>query len=207
MGDEAPADERSPAGERAPAGDDAIRALVAANPGQATFEEYKLVHDAVLARAPCAMLVFGVGRDSRLWLATNQGGRCVFLEDVPEWADRARRSVPGIVVHDVDYGLARRFMWPVLRHLERSLFLGGLPTEVRETAWDVILVDGPRGTRWYRSGRMKSVYTASVLGARSGADVFVHDCHRRVERESADRFLGEGRLVGESGSMRHYRLG
>lgn len=197
----------APVDEGAPVGDDAIRALVDANPGQATFAEYKLVRDVVLERAPCAMLVFGVGRDSRLWLDANVGGRCVFLEDVPEWAELARTANPGIVVHEVDYGLARRFMWPILRHVERSLLLGGLPAEVGETAWDVILVDAPRGTRWYRAGRMKSVYTASVLGARSGADVFVHDCHRRVERESADRFLGVERLAGEAGSMRHYRLG
>jgi glucuronoxylan 4-O-methyltransferase len=197
----------APPGDGEPAGDDAIRALIAANPGQATFDEYKLVRDVVLERAPCAMLVFGVGRDSALWLDANVGGRCVFLEDVGEWADRARGAVPGIVVHDVHYGLARRFMWPLLRRFERSLLMDGLPADVRETAWDVILVDAPRGTRWYRPGRMKSVYTASVLGARSGADVFVHDCHRRVERESADLFLGASRLVAEARSMRHYRLG
>jgi len=186
--------------------DDAIRSLVERNPGQGTFVEYKLLHDVVVERAPCAMLVFGVGLDSALWLAGNAGGRTAFVEDVAEWAEFARRAVAGIEVHDIDYGLARRFMWPLLRHYERALFLSDLPPAVLETAWDLILVDAPRGTRWYRPGRMKSVYTASVLGEASGADVFVHDCHRTVERESSDQFLRRERLVTQVGSMRHYRL-
>jgi len=205
---------KSRAGDPAPisregdsVGDAAIRALVESNPGQATFAEYKLVHDIVLERAPSNVLVFGVGRDSRLWLEANLGGRTVFLEDVAEWAQRAREASPGIVVHDIGYGLARRIMWPILRRFHRSLLLTTLPADVLGTDWHVILVDAPRGTRWYRPGRMKSVYTASVLGARSRADVFVHDCHRRVERESADRFLRPDRLVTQAGSMRHYRLG
>ncbi len=191
--------------------DEAIRELVRENPGQATYEEYKLVHDVVLRRAPCAMLVFGVGRDSSLWLDANRGGRTVFLEDVAEWAAFAREAVPGIEVHDVTYGTLRVF-WPILKHFEERLWMDALPGDVADTAWDVILVDAPRGTRWYRAGRMKSIYTASVLareratGGEGGADVFVHDCHRRVEREASDRFLGAERLAAEAGSMRHYRL-
>jgi glucuronoxylan 4-O-methyltransferase len=184
--------------------DDEIRTLVESNPGQATFEEYRLMHARLVERAPCNLLVFGVGRDSRLWLRANAAGTSVFLEDVPEWAAFARGAVDGIVVHDISYGMARRFMWPILRHVPKSLFLGALPTNVLETPWDVILVDAPRGTRWYRAGRMKSVYTASVLAARTGGDVFVHDCHRAVERESSDQFLGPNRLVAQADSMRHY---
>lgn len=185
--------------------DDAIRALVRENPGQATYEEYTLVHDVVVARAPCDLLVFGVGRDSTLWLDANRGGRTAFLEDVAEWADYARREIPGIRVHDVRYRTLRIF-WHVLKHLPERLMMRGLPREVTEREWDVVLVDAPRGTRWYRPGRMKSIYTASVLADPSGGDVFVHDCHRRVEREASDRFLGSGRLVAQAGSMRHYRL-
>lgn len=185
--------------------DDAIQALVRENPGQATYEEYTLVHDVVVARAPCDLLVFGVGRDSTLWLDANRGGRTAFLEDVAEWADYARREIPGIRVHDVRYRTLRIF-WHVLKHLPERLMMRGLPREVTEREWDVVLVDAPRGTRWYRPGRMKSIYTASVLADPSGGDVFVHDCHRRVEREASDRFLGSGRLVAQAGSMRHYRL-
>lgn len=184
----------------------AIRSLVESNPGQATVEEYLLVYRVLAARAPCRLLVFGVGRDSQLWLDTNRGGTTVFLEDVREWAAFARKATPGIVVHDVSYGWTRRFMWRWLRGSPERLMMHDLPADVASTPWDVILVDAPRGTRWSAPGRMKSVYTASVLGEKAGADVFVHDCHRRVERESADQFLTPARFVAQAGSMRHYRL-
>jgi len=182
----------------------AIQALVDANPGQATFEEYKLFSDVLVDRAPCNLLVFGVGRDSGLWLDANAEGTTTYLEDVKEWADSARREVPGIQVCDVRYH-GRQFMWPVLRRLSHLLRLR-LPSDVEDTPWDVILVDAPRGTRWYRRGRMMSVYTAALLGRRTSADVFVHDCHRRVERESSDQFLGPEHLVAQVATMRHYRF-
>jgi len=185
----------------------AIRELVASNPGQATVEEYTLVHQVLAQRVPCRMLVFGVGRDTPLWLDINAGGTTVFLEDVRKWAAFAREASPGSTVYDVHYGLTRRFMWPLLRGGSRSaLLMRDLPTQVTDTAWDVILVDAPRGTSWKSRGRMKSIYTASVLGAQSGAEVFVHDCHRAVEAECADLFLGRERLVAQAGTMRHYRL-
>lgn len=184
----------------------AIRTLVASNPGQATVEEYLLVYNRLAERAPCRMLVYGVGRDSNLWLDANKGGTTVFLEDVRQWAAFARDVTPGIVVHDVSYGMVRRFMWPLLRRMPEQLLMRDLPADVLNTPWDIILVDAPRGTRWSAPGRMKSVYTAAILGEKSGADVFVHDCHRAVERESADQFLRTDRFVAQAGSMRHYRL-
>ena len=186
--------------------DDTIQALVDANPGQATFDEYKLVHEVVSGRAPCNLLVYGTGRDSSLWLETNAGGRTVFLEDMAEWAEFAREKVPGITVYDVTYRTLRVF-WGFLKHFPRLLMMKDLPADVEETDWDVILVDAPRGTIWHRPGRMKSIYTASVLARRKGAtDVLVHDCHRKVEQEASDLFLGPDRLVTQIGSMRHYRL-
>ena len=52
-----------------------IRSLVESNPGQASEAEYTLVHDVIAQHAPCNVLVFGVGRDSSLWIDTNEGGR------------------------------------------------------------------------------------------------------------------------------------
>lgn len=185
----------------------AIAELVAKNPGQATVEEYSLVYRTLAQKVPCRLLVFGVGRDTPLWLDVNRGGITVFLEDVKKWADFAREASPGSTVYCVKYGLTRRFMWPLLKRLPADrLQLRGLPEEVRNTDWDVILVDAPRGTNWKSPGRMKSVYTAAVLAAKSCADVFVHDCHRKVERECADLFLCPSRFVAQAGSMRHYRF-
>jgi glucuronoxylan 4-O-methyltransferase len=184
--------------------DERIRALVAENPGQATFEEYKLVVDVVVERAPCRMLVFGVGRDSTLWIDANRAGTTVFLEDNRAWAAHARDHVSGIEVHDVRYRTIRA-LWPVYRRWPGLLQPESFPSDVRAAPWDIVLVDGPRGTRWYRPGRMKSVLAARQFAA-PGAEVFIHDCNRTVERESGDVFLGADRLVSQAGSMRHYRL-
>lgn len=182
---------------------DRIRELVSANPGQASVAEYTAVYDLVASQAPCNLLVFGVGRDSSLWLDANAGGRTAFLEDVGRWASYAREHVPGIEVHDVRYW-TRRFMWSFLRFAPSLLRMRSLPRTIAETDWDVILVDAPRGTRWYRKGRMMSIYTASVFARRSRGHVFVHDCDRRTEAECSDAFLGSTRLVREVESMRHY---
>lgn len=180
-----------------------IRALVEANPGQASLDEYALVHGVVAGQAPCNLLVFGVGRDSSLWIDTNDGGRTTFIEDVGRWADYAREHVDGIEVVDVRYWTLRA-MWSFLRFVPSMLFMRTLPAHVLETRWDVILVDAPRGTRWYRRGRMMSIYTASVLAKRARGHVFVHDCHRRTEAECSDAFLGPDHLVRQVDTMRHY---
>ena len=185
----------------------AIRELVARNPGQATVEEYQIVHETVVSRRPCNLLVFGAGRDSSLWIAANAGGPTVFLEDAPAWAESVRKDIPGITIHTVRYPTLRVF-WPLLRHAPSLLRMRDLPPAVSNGRWDVILVDAPRGTRWYRSGRMMSIYTASRL-AREGqkCDVFVHDTHRTVERECCDEFFGPKLFVAQAGTMRHYRVG
>jgi hypothetical protein len=185
--------------------DDAIQALVDRNPGQGTFGEYKLVYDTLVARAPCNMLVFGVGRDSLLWMTTNAPGKTVFLESKERWVRMARELSPGIVVHRVRYPTLRGLA-PVLRFMPWFLRMR-LPSEVWKTAWDVILVDAPTGTRWYKPGRAMSVYTASLLAGRATTcDVFVHDTHRETERNAADWFLSANRLIEQVGTMRHYRL-
>lgn len=193
-----------------------LRALVAGNPGQATLEEYALVHAVVRSRAPCNLLVFGVGRDSGHWRTVNGDGRTVFLEDDPKWIAEARANdrgaAPGTApdVHRVRYW-TRVGLWPLIRRTPRALesrvFEPHLPDTVAGARWDVIFVDGPRGTRWHRPGRMQSIWMAGRLARASGADVCVHDCHRTVERACCDRFLGDARLVEQVGTMRHYSFG
>ncbi len=185
--------------------DAAIRALVESNPGQASFEEYQLVHELISAKAPCNVLVFGVGRDTALWLGANAGGHTVFLENVSKWAAYARAHMPGIVVHDVRYRTLRA-LWQLHRRTGRLLYMRDLPPDIQSTQWDVVLVDSPKGNHWYRPGRMKSIYTASVLGRRGGVDVLVHDCDRPVERQASDQFLSAYELVSELRRMRHYRF-
>ena len=186
--------------------DEDIRELVAANPRQGTFEEYKALKDRIVERAPCDLLVFGVGKDSRLWLRANEGGRTEFVEHEPDWIARTREELPGIRIHQVTYG-TRRTRWRRLLGMRDRLFLEDLPNSVLSADWDIIFVDSPQGASRRRPGRMKSIYTASVLAKRStDVDVFVHDCDRKVERRYSDEFLGPERLVRQTRTLRHFHL-
>lgn len=182
--------------------DAALRELVRANPGQATFEEYALARDTICALAPCAILIFGVGRDTAMWLAANSGGETRFLEDDERWIAEARRHHPEATIERVRYPTVRALAalsmrFPSLRRIT------GLPPDVHEGAWDVVLVDGPRGTRWHTPGRVASIAAAARF-VRPGGFVLVHDCHRLVEGRAADHFLGREHRVTQVGSMRKY---
>lgn len=156
--------------------------------------------------APGNVLVFGVGRDSRLWIDANAGGNTVFVEHESGWIAHAREAVPGIVVHQVRYG-TRRSQWRRLLRRHDRLFMEDLPNSVLSTDWDVIFVDSPQGGSRRGPGRMKSIYTSAVLARRStDVDVLVHDCHRVVEGTYSDRFLGPERLVRQVGSLRRFHL-
>jgi len=186
--------------------DDDLRELVRSNPGQMHLEEYQHTRNAIRAQAPCNLLIFGVGKDSRIWLEANRGGRTDFVEHEPEWIRTTRELLPGVVVHPVRYGTRRRQWRRLLRRQDR-LFMEDLPNDVLSLEWDVILVDSPQGGRRSTPGRMKSIYTAAVLGRRStDVDILVHDCERTVERVYSDRFLGPERMISETDRLRHYRL-
>jgi hypothetical protein len=186
-----------------------LRELVESNPGQATLEEYRLLRDRIVANAPGNVLIFGVGRDSHLWIDANRRGRTVFLEDVPEWIEVARSHVPGIEVIRVSYS-TRRFLWKWhVKRPEGRLTMKGLPDWIRRVGWRLVLVDAPQGQSWKRPGRMQSSWEASRLASGHGdpVDVLVHDCHREVEATCADRFLGDEAMVEQVGSLRWYRVG
>ena len=184
-----------------------LEELVRRNPGQGTLDEYQRVVDVVRSRAPGNVLVFGVGRDSALWIRANEGGETVFLENEAEWIRAAREKNPGARIHQVEYD-TRRFLWRWYLHREKRLFMDGLPDPVLNADWDVIFVDAPQGQSWKRPGRMKSIYTASRLARSSEGpvDVLVHDCDRTVERVYSDTYLGDSNLIGRVDRLRHYRV-
>lgn len=185
---------------------DDLREFVRSNPGQGSFEEYRHLRETILRRAPCNLLVFGVGKDSRLWIDANAGGRTGFVEHEPEWIAKTREVLPGVVVHQVSYD-TRRPQWRRLLRRQDRLFMEDLPDEVIATNWDVIFVDSPQGGSRRRPGRMKSIYTASVLARRStDVDVLVHDCDRPLEQAYSDRFLGPERMVKQIRTLRHFHL-
>jgi glucuronoxylan 4-O-methyltransferase len=186
--------------------DDDLRELVSSNPGQGSVDEYRALRETIRSRAPCNLLVFGVGKDSRFWLEANAGGRTVFVEHEPAWIARTREVLPGIVIHQVGYG-TRRTQWKRLLDRQDRLFMEDLPNSVLACDWDVIFVDSPQGGSRKRPGRMMSIYTAGVLARRStDVDVLVHDCDRDVERAYSDRFLGPECLVRQIDTLRHFHL-
>lgn len=183
-----------------------LRELVEANPGQGSFEEYRHLRNTIRGVAPCNLLVFGVGRDSGYWIEANAGGRTVFVEHEPAWIRATREHLPGVDVVQVAYD-TRRTQWKALMERRDRLFMEDLPNRILSTNWDVIFVDSPQGGSRKRPGRMKSIYTASVLARRStDVHVLVHDCHRKVEAAYARRYLGPERLVEQVDGLRHYLL-
>lgn len=186
------------------ASDRAIRALVERNPDQCTIAEYTHIRDTIRERAPGRVLVFGVGRDTPLWMDANRGGTTVFLENLPRWVEHTRREVPDAEVLHVEYD-TRRFQWRwLLKRPERLMM--DLPADVLDTPWDVVFVDAPKGKSWRSPGRMKSIYTASVLAKPGEGHVLVHDCNRKVERTYCDVHLADAELVAAVDDLRHYRM-
>ena len=184
----------------------ALREFVEENQGQGSYEEYRYIHDLIAARCPCSLLVFGVGKDSILWIEANSGGRTAFIEHEPEWIAETYRRLPGAEIHQVVYG-TRRPQWKRLLERRDLLFMEDLNNDVLATAWDIIFVDSPQGGHKGRPGRMKSIYTASVLARRSPqVDVLLHDCDREVERAYGDRYFGPHLLVRQIRTLRHYHV-
>lgn len=157
-------------------------------------------------RPPLNFLVFGMGNDSVFWSSLNRDGRTAFIEDQKTWFDQIQRANPLLEAYLVEYGTkleeARRLIdCPETLAME-------LPPGIRNTAWDVILVDGPAGYENGTPGRMKSIYEASRL-IKKGGSIFVHDQEREVEREYCDRYFSGGNAVAETSGralLRHYKF-
>lgn len=184
---------------------DRIVQLVKTNPGQLSVAEYTSVAQEIFNRAPCNVLVFGVGNDSSLWIDANNGGNTVFLENHPSWIDRVKTSLPQINAELVQY-TTERWQWKeLLNKGEPDLLLLDLPDSITETKWDIIFVDGPEGWSDEKPGRMQSIFTTALI-ANTAPDthVFVHDCDRVVEATYSSLFLGDDHLKAVIDRMRHY---
>ena len=64
-----------------------------------------------------------------------------------------------------------------------------LPDIVRNTKWDIILVDAPAGWGDKHPCRMKSIYEAYNLPKSQNVDIFVHDSERKIETQYCNYFL------------------
>uniref|UniRef100_A0A0D9WTF5 Uncharacterized protein n=1 Tax=Leersia perrieri TaxID=77586 RepID=A0A0D9WTF5_9ORYZ len=179
-------------------------------------------------RAPCNLLVFGLGGETPLWRALNHGGRTVFLDENQYYVSHLEGRHPGLEAYDVVYtttvrefpGLldaARAAAAAECRPVQNLLYsdcrlaINDLPNHLYDVPWDVILVDGPRGYTAASPGRMAAIFTAGVM-ARTRAeeaaetDVLVHDYEREVERACSREFLCEENRVAETStrSLAHF---
>ncbi|KAE8778744.1 Protein IRX15-LIKE [Hordeum vulgare] len=178
-------------------------------------------------RAPCNLLVFGLGAETPLWRALNHGGRTVFLDENPFYVAHMEGAHGGLEAYDVAYATAVRELPDLLdaarasrraecRPVQNLLFsdcrlaIGDLPNQLYEVAWDVILVDGPHGYAEGSPGRMAAIYSSAVMARTKGTvtDVLVHDYEREVESVCAREFLcDENRVEGTTTpSLGHYIL-
>ena len=169
---------------------------------QLTPEEMLLISKSVQQHRKANLLVFGTGLDSEYWYRLNHKGYTLFLEDDLSWVRRAKSVVPYLSIEHMQYDTVRTD-WNLLIGKDEDLAVG-LPSRAMDHAWNVILVDGPRGYEDSDPGRMKSIYQAASL-AKTGTDVFVHDCDREIERKYCDFYLKDFELMGTIGRLRHYK--
>ncbi|KAL6873715.1 hypothetical protein ACP4OV_013797 [Aristida adscensionis] len=179
-------------------------------------------------RAPCNLLVFGLGGETPLWRALNHGGRTVFLDENQYYVSHLEGRLPGLEAYDVAYTTTVREFPDLLdaaraaraaecRPVQNLLFsdcrlaINDLPNQLYDVPWHVILVDGPRGYTASSPGRMSAIFTAGVLArtrAEEGAatDVLVHDYEREVERACSREFLCEENRAAETStrSLAHF---
>lgn len=190
---------------------------------QQTHAEISVSLRVLQRRAPCNFLVFGLGHDSPMWAALNAGGRTLFLEEDAAWIASVQAKHPHLHSHHVAYdtvltdadALLELRAHPACTDLAAAaaggcrLAMKGLPDEVREVEWDLVMVDAPTGWTPQSPGRMSAIYTAGMAARarRPGTgptDVFVHDVDRPVEDTFSRAFLCEGYLADQVGRIRHF---
>ncbi|KAL3621137.1 hypothetical protein CASFOL_036049 [Castilleja foliolosa] len=188
---------------------------------------------AVLRRcsAPCNLLVFGLSHELLLWNALNHngGGRTVFVDESAYLITKVEERHPSIEAYDVQFTTKVSELYDLIEYYKREinsdcrpvqnllfsdckLAVNDLPNHIYDVAWDVILVDGPRGYFAAAPGRIMAIYTAGVLarskkGGSGETHVFVHEFEREVERVCSDEFLCRQNLVDQKDSLGHFVIG
>ncbi|XP_052136015.1 glucuronoxylan 4-O-methyltransferase 2-like [Oryza glaberrima] len=196
-------------------------------------EEVAATARAVSRRAPCNLLVFGLGHGAALWAALNHGGRTVFLEEDDALVSGASPASLAIEAYRVAYlasaadadellalrdsehctGAAATQLSP--GHFDRSpckLAVRGLPAAFYEAEWDVIVVDAHAPPPPTTTAMMGAIYTAAVAArarrpaAETETDVVVHDVDKPVQDRFSTAFLCGGYLKEEVGNLRRFAI-
>ena len=160
--------------------------------------ELRLIVKAITSRPGCSLLIFGCGNDSVLWEKVNRNGTTAFLEDDPEWLELARSRLTTAEAHLVRYG-TQQSDWILLMNSPPKLELD-LPAAISSRRWDVVLVDGPRGTEatspagWHvstphpSSWRLGAAFLSTIATGRSSVVRRAQGNHR-LFRRAVDRSL------------------
>ncbi|KAJ0094794.1 hypothetical protein Patl1_16947 [Pistacia atlantica] len=194
---------------------------------QQSFAEITVSFNVLKEKAPCNFLVFGLGYDSMMWNSLNPRGNTLFLEEDPKWVQQVLKDAPSLKAYAVQYrtqlskadhllktyksepncGASKAF---VRGNFECKLALTGLPDEVYDTEWDMIMIDAPRGYFPEAPGRMGAIFSAAVMAKqRKGSGVthvFLHDVNRRVEKVFAEEFLCRKYLKHSVGRLWHFEI-
>ncbi|KAK9052692.1 hypothetical protein SSX86_029322 [Deinandra increscens subsp. villosa] len=194
---------------------------------QQSFSEISISFNVLKSISPCNFLVFGLGHDSLMWAAFNPGGETLFLEEDPKWIQTVLKDAPGLRAVHVAYrtqlqqsdelmktyklepecGPAKAY---VRGNTRCRLALTGLPDEVYDKEWDMIMIDAPRGYFAEAPGRMGAIYSAAVMARnRKGSGVthvFLHDVDRKVEKAYAEEFLCRKNLKDGTGRLWHFEI-
>ncbi|KAL6498426.1 hypothetical protein OROHE_026694 [Orobanche hederae] len=192
---------------------------------QQTLGEISVSLKTLQRRSPCNFLVFGLGHDSLMWTSLNHGGRTVFLEEDGSWINQIKKHVPSLESYHVTYDTKRTQANELLLEMSNKrrecrevtnprfskcrLALKGLPDEVYDIEWDLIMVDAPTGYFDDAPGRMSAIYTAGLMARNretGETDVFVHDVDRVVEDKFSKALLCEGYLREQEGRIRHFTI-
>ncbi|CAN1187697.1 Probable methyltransferase At1g27930 [Linum perenne] len=158
---------------------------------QQNIQEISITLDVLKRRSPCNFLVFGLGFDSLMWSSLNP-------------------HAPALNVHTVQYPTRLKEAGRLLNSYRKEplcspkktylkgnykcpLALAGLPDEVYEKEWDLIMIDAPRGWFPEAPGHMAAIFSAAVMTReRKGSGMthlFLHDVGRKVEKTFAEEFL------------------
>ncbi|XP_010261020.1 PREDICTED: glucuronoxylan 4-O-methyltransferase 1 [Nelumbo nucifera] len=190
---------------------------------QQTLREISVTSRILEKKSPCKFLVFGLGHDSLMWSALNHGGRTVFLEEDKAWIEQIKQRFSGLESYHVVYDTKVREADELMevgqgedctavgdpRFSKCRLALKGIPDEIFETEWDLIMVDAPTGYIDDAPGRMNAIYTAGLMARNreeGETDVFVHDVDRVVEDKFSKAFLCEGYMREQEGRLRHFTI-